>query len=132
MKILLVDDEADFLETLSKRLTRRGLDVSKASNGRDALTFLEGQGVDAVVLDVKMPGLSGIEVLREIKSRWPSTEVIMLSGHADVQVAVKGLEMGAFDYLMKPTDIEELLYKLQDAAKRRALGEKQTGEKPVE
>lgn len=127
MHVLLVDDEADFLETLSKRLTRRGLTVSKAGNGREALDFLAGTGVDAVVLDVKMPGMSGLEVLREIKSRWPQTEVIMLSGHADVQVAVKGLEMGAFDYLMKPTDIEELLYKLQDAGKRRNIGENAAG-----
>ena len=127
MNILLVDDEADFLETLSKRLTRRGLTVSKAPGGQEALEFLSGTSVDAVVLDVKMPGMSGLEVLREIKSRWPQTEVIMLSGHADVQVAVKGLEMGAFDYLMKPTDIEELLYKLQDAGKRRNLGEKAAG-----
>ncbi len=127
MHVLLVDDEADFLETLSKRLTRRGLTVSKAGNGREALDFLAGTGVDAVVLDVKMPGMSGLEVLREIKSRWPQTEVIMLSGHADVQVAVKGLEMGAFDYLMKPTDIEELLYKLQDAGKRKSIGENAAG-----
>jgi DNA-binding response OmpR family regulator len=127
MNVLLVDDEADFLETLSKRLTRRGLTVFKAGNGREALEFLAGTGVDAVVLDVKMPGMSGLEVLREIKSRWPQTEVIMLSGHADVQVAVKGLEMGAFDYLMKPTDIEELLYKLQDAGKRRNIGENAAG-----
>lgn len=128
MKVLLVDDEVDFLETLTKRLTRRGVEVSKASGGQEALALLADDPADIVVLDVKMPGMSGIEVLREIKSRWPLIEVIMLSGHADVQIAVKGLEMGAFDYLMKPADIEELLYKLQDAEKRRRLGEKKAGE----
>ena len=95
-----------------------------ASSGDDALVFLENQPVDVVVLDVRMPGRDGIETLREIKKQHPLIEVIMLSGHASMEVAIQGMEMGAFDYLMKPMDIDELLYKVQDAFKNKALQEK--------
>jgi len=81
--------------------------------------------VDVVVLDVKMPGMDGIETLREIKKRFPLVEVIMLTGHASLEVAIQGMELGAFDYLMKPTDIDELLYKVQDAFKKKVLHEGQ-------
>jgi DNA-binding NtrC family response regulator len=80
--------------------------------------------VDVVVLDVKMPGMDGIQTLKAIKSMDPLVEVIMLTGHASVEVAIQGMELGAFDYLMKPMDIDELLYKVQDAYKKKALQEK--------
>ena len=79
--------------------------------------------VDVVVLDVKMPGMDGLTALREIKKRFPLVEVIMLTGHASMEVAIEGMEQGAFDYLMKPMDIDELLYKLQDAYKKKTLHE---------
>jgi DNA-binding NtrC family response regulator len=116
---MLVDDEEDFRETLCKRLKKRKLDVISAASGREALDRLSERLVDVVVLDVKMPGMDGIETLKEIKRLAPSVEVIMLTAHADVRVAVQGMELGAFDYLMKPMDIDELLYKLQDAYKKK-------------
>jgi DNA-binding NtrC family response regulator len=121
--VLLVDDEAEFLETLVKRLKKRKLNASGVLSGEDALEALKATPVDVVVLDVKMPGMDGIETLREIKRNFPLVEVIMLTGHANMEVAIEGMELGAFDYLMKPMDIDELLYKLQDAYKKRALQE---------
>lgn len=118
-RVMLVDDEKDFRETLCKRLRKRKLDVISAGGGREALAKLEEKPVDVVVLDVRMPDMDGIETLKEIKKTMPSIEVIMLTAHADVQVAVEGMELGAFDYLMKPMDIDELLYKLQDAYKKK-------------
>lgn len=121
--VLLVDDEVEFLETLEKRLRRRNMDVRVATSGEEALDLLSQSPPDVVVLDVKMPGMDGIETLREIKRRAPLIEVVMLTGHANLEVAIQGMEMGAFDYLMKPVDIDELVYKLQDAHRRKALQE---------
>ena len=119
--VLLVDDETEFLETLVKRLKKRRLNAVGAASGEQALSLLEQHPVDVVVLDVKMPGMDGIETLREIKNRQPMVEVIMLTGHANMEVAIQGMELGAFDYLMKPMEIDELLYKLQDAYKKKLI-----------
>jgi DNA-binding NtrC family response regulator len=119
--VLLVDDELEFLETLVKRLTKRGLNISTAKSGEDALKIIGGKGIDVAVLDVRMPGMDGIQTLREIKKTDPLMEVIMLTGHASVEVAIEGMELGAFDYLMKPADIDELFYKLQDAFKKKTI-----------
>jgi two-component system, OmpR family, response regulator len=119
--VLLVDDELEFLATLVKRLTKRGLNISTAKNGEDALKIIGGKVIDVVVLDVRMPGIGGIQTLREIKKKDPLMEVIMLTGHASVEVAIEGMEVGAFDYLMKPADIDELFYKLQDAFKKKTI-----------
>jgi DNA-binding NtrC family response regulator len=121
--VLLVDDEVEFLETLVKRLKRRNLSVTGVHSGEEALESLAQCPVDVVVLDVKMPGMGGLETLKEIKKRCPLVEVIMLTGHASMEVAIEGMEVGAFDYLMKPMDIDELLYKLQDAYKKKTLHE---------
>jgi DNA-binding NtrC family response regulator len=121
--VLLVDDEVEFLETLVKRLKRRNLAVTGVTSGEAALEVLGRLPVDVVVLDVKMPGMDGLTALREIKKRVPLVEVIMLTGHASMEVAIEGMEQGAFDYLMKPMDIDELLYKLQDAYKKKTLHE---------
>ena len=118
---LIVDDEIEFLETLVKRLKKRSLQVAGVGSGEDALVRLREAPADIVVLDVKMPGMSGLETLREIKKDYPRTEVIMLTGHASTEVAIEGMELGAFDYLMKPIDIDELIYKMQDAFKRKCL-----------
>ena len=123
-KVLFVDDEIDFLETLLKRMKKREVSVSGVGSGEDALKFLDDKPADVVVLDVKMPGMDGIETLRKIKNRYPLIEVIMLTGHASVEVGIEGMELGAFDYLMKPVDIDELLYKVQDAYKKKAIHEK--------
>ncbi len=119
--VLLVDDEEEFLETLVKRLAKRKLDVTGVTNARDAIRVLNEKPIDIVVLDVKMPGIDGLEALRQIKTTSPEVEVIMLTGHANMEAAIQGMELGAFDYLMKPMDIDELLYKLQDAYKKKTL-----------
>ena len=123
-KVLFVDDEIDFLDTLMKRMKKRGVDVSGVGSGEEGLKFLDEKSADVVVLDVKMPGMDGIETLRKIKNRYPLIEVIMLTGHASMEVGIEGMELGAFDYLMKPVDIDELLYKVQDAYKKKAIHEK--------
>ena len=118
--ILLVDDEVPFLETMTKRLKKRGFDILSAHTGLDALDQLSRhRGIDAVILDVKMPGMDGIQTLEEIKRRFPITEVIMLTGHATVESAIEGMKLGAFDYLMKPCDMEQLVSKVEAAAQRR-------------
>jgi DNA-binding NtrC family response regulator len=121
LKVLFVDDEIDFLETLMKRMKKRGIDVAGVGNGEQALDYLNQKSVDVVVLDVRMPGIDGIQTLREIKRIDPLMEVIMLTGHASIEVAIEGMELGAFDYLMKPADIDELFYKIQDAFKKRTI-----------
>lgn len=119
--VLLVDDEGEFLETLVKRIQKRNVNATGVNSGEEALAFLGKNPVDVVVLDVRMPGMDGIETLRELKRQYPLTEVIMLTGHASLEVAIEGMELGAFDYLMKPVEIDDLLYKLQDANKRRSI-----------
>jgi DNA-binding NtrC family response regulator len=123
MTILFVDDEEDYLQTLLKRMRKRHVDAAGAGSGEEALAHLAQHPVDVVVLDVRMPGMDGIEALRKIKELTPMTEVIMLTGHASLEVAREGMENGAFDYLMKPVDIDELLYKLEDAFQKRAIQE---------
>ncbi len=128
-KVLFVDDETDFLETLIKRMKKRKLNVFGVKSGEEALEFLKnaesaGEPVDIVVMDVKMPGMDGIQTLREVKKICPRVEVIMLTGHASLEVAREGMDSGAFDYLMKPVDMDELLFKIQDAYKKKTLQEK--------
>lgn len=119
--VLLVDDEEEFLKTIIKRLAKRGIDATGATRGEQALEMMAESARDVVVLDVKMPGMDGLDVLKRIKNQWPATEVIMLTGHASVEAAVEGMGRGAFDYLMKPADFEDLLYKLEDAFRKKAL-----------
>jgi DNA-binding NtrC family response regulator len=121
LNVLFVDDEEDFLETLLKRMKKRDVKVKGVESGEKALELLDMEPVDVIVLDVRMPGMDGIQTLREIKKRYPLVEVIMLTGHASLEVAIEGMELGAFDYLMKPVDIDELLYKIQDAYKKKLI-----------
>jgi DNA-binding NtrC family response regulator len=126
--VLLVDDEAAFVSTMTKRLTKRNFDVLSALSGKEALEQLKkAPSTDVVILDVKMPGMDGIETLRAIKKDYPLVEVIMLTGHATIESAIEGMKFGAFDYLMKPCDLEDLLAKAKEAtAKKRKHEEKIT------
>ena len=119
--VLLVDDETDYLEALMRRLRKRKVNVTGVDNGSEALRLLKEIPVDVVVLDVRMPEMDGIQVLRQIKTFDPLVEVIMLTGHASLEVAVEGMRLGAFDYLVKPAPIEELLYKIEDAYKAKSI-----------
>jgi len=123
MKLLLVDDEKDFLDTLLKRMKRRQVAVTGVTSGEAALAWLRKDQVDVVILDVRMPGLDGIDTLRAIKADFPLVEVIMLTGHANMEVAIQGMQIGAFDYLMKPMDMDELLFKAEDAFKKKQIQE---------
>lgn len=122
--VLLVDDEVPFVEAMTRRLTKRNLNVATAYSGTDALEMLHKQTkVDVVILDVKMPGLDGIETLKEIKKEHPLVEVIMLTGHATVESAIEGMKLGAYDYLMKPCDIDQLMTKVKEAKAKKSLHE---------
>jgi DNA-binding NtrC family response regulator len=121
--VLLVDDEVPFVDTMTKRLSKRNLTVLTAYSGPEALEVLKDKRVDVVILDVKMPGMDGIETLREIKKDHPLVEVIMLTGHATIETGIEGMKLGAFDYLMKPCDIEVLLAKVQEAKGKKASHE---------
>jgi DNA-binding NtrC family response regulator len=119
--VLVVDDEVEFVETFSERLTNRNREISKAFSGKEALEALKkNQNVEVVILDVKMPEMDGIEALTEIKKQYPLVEVIMLSGHSTVESAIEGMKKGAFDYLMKPCQMNQIIAKISDAvAKQR-------------
>ena len=125
-KVLLVDDETPFVEAMSRRLKKRDIDILATFSGAEALDMLENDGsVEVAILDVKMPGMDGIETLGEIRKRFPLVEVIMLTGHATVETGIEGMKLGAFDYLMKPCDMDILMNKLKEAvAKKRKHEEK--------
>jgi len=118
-KVLVVDDEKDFVEMLSLRLKEMGEMVDAVYNGQDCLNKLEGNDIDVVILDIKMPGMDGIETLKEIKKKFPMVEVVMLTGHGSAESAVEGMKLGAFDYLLKPADIDSLTEKVNGARKRK-------------
>ncbi len=125
MTMMLVDDEEQFLSTTQKLLSRKGYQVLTATSGSQAIEKLKTNDIHVVVLDVKMPGMDGIETLRAIKWTYPLIEVIMLTGHATVASAIDGLKAGATDYLVKPADVESLVEKVEEAfIKRQALEEK--------
>ena len=125
LKMMLVDDEERFLSTTRKLLERKDFEVQTASSGAEALEKLRAHPVHVVILDVKMPGMDGVATLREIKRHFPVVEVIMLTGHATVESAIDGLKSGATDYLMKPTEIDDLIAKAREAFRKRlALEEK--------
>lgn len=121
--VLLVDDEISFLDIVTKRLIRRDVRVCTAGSGEEALQKLENDpSIEIVILDVKMPGMDGLETLSEIKKKYEKVEVIILTGHASVESAIEGMRLGAFDYLMKPCDIDKLILKVEEAAARRKHG----------
>ncbi|HSW50133.1 MAG TPA: response regulator [Bryobacteraceae bacterium] len=121
LRVLFVDDEADFRDTLVKRMQKRRVDATGVGSGEEALGWLAENTADVVVLDVRMSGMDGIQTLRAIKQSRPLVEVIMLTGHASLEIAREGMQLGAFDYLMKPVDLDELLYKIEDAHKKASI-----------
>ncbi len=132
VRLLLVDDEKDFVEVLAERLETRGFEVRQAFNGDDAINLLNRQDADVVILDVLMPGKDGLETLSEIKRLKPLTEVIMLTGHATVETAIQGMKLGAYDYLMKPTETEDLVTKINRAHKLKSEHEERIRQAEVD
>ncbi len=118
IRLLLVDDEEGYVKVLAKRMTRRNMEVATALSGSEAIQRLRKQDFDVAILDLKMEDMDGIEVLRVFKKMVPDLPVIMLTGHGTEKAAREGLEMGAFDYLTKPCDLEELVEKIRAACRR--------------
>ena len=118
-KVLIVDDEKDFVEMFSLRLKEGGEKVLTAHSGQACLEKLAQENIDVVVLDIRMPGMDGLETLKEIKKRYPIVEVILLTGHGAIETAVDGMKLGAYDYLLKPADADEMAKKLEGARKRK-------------
>jgi len=120
-KVLLVDDEDDFLKTLTQRLEVRGLKVTGANRGEEAVDLVDKQEFDAIVIDLAMPGMDGLETLKHIKENHPEAEIIMLSGQGSIKKSTEAMKLGAEDFLEKPVDIQELLQKIAEAKDKRIL-----------
>jgi DNA-binding NtrC family response regulator len=119
-RALVVDDEQEFLETLVNRLGKRGIDTTGVRSGEEAVEVMKKKLFDVVILDIKMPGgMDGIETLREMKKVQPLAEVLLLTGHASVESSIEGMKLGAFDYLIKPVKLEELLTKMAQAFEKK-------------
>jgi DNA-binding NtrC family response regulator len=130
--VMLVDDEVPFVETMTKRLSKRDLKIITAFSGEEALELLDvNRNTDVVILDVKMPGMNGIEALERIRKLFPLVEVIMLTGHATVESAIEGMKLGAFDYLMKPCEVEQLMAKVLEASQKKRNHEEKIREARV-
>ena len=125
-KVLLVDDEMDFLEAMSERMTGRGMEVTTASSAKEALEIIEKSIFDAIILDFQMPGMDGMEALKAIKARRPESQIILLTGYATLEKGVEAMKIGATDFIEKPADIEALSEKIKKAkAQRMLIAEKQ-------
>ena len=119
--VLLIDDEEQFLKVLGERLETRGLKVNTVTSGEDALTLIDDKNYDAIVLDLAMPGIDGIETLKLLKEKKPDLEIIMLTGHATVQKGVEAMKLGAEDFLEKPVELSVLLERISEAKNKRIL-----------
>lgn len=118
-KILIVDDEVEFASTLAERLQLRGYDARSVYCAEDAFASVKSEPPDVILLDLKMPGMSGIEILMTVRTFAPNIYVILLTGHMDVEKEIEGISLNNFDYIMKPVDIKELMQKIEDAIKKR-------------
>ena len=132
INLLLVDDEEQFLTTAKKLMDKRGINTFICTNGFDALRILKERRIDVVLLDLKMPGINGVEVLRKMRLHHPGVEVILLTGHASVESAVEGLKLGAYDYLMKPSTIPDIVDKVKQAYDRKMAKEEKTRKDKVQ
>jgi DNA-binding NtrC family response regulator len=129
-KVLLVDDEKDFLETMSERMQARDMNVTTTTSPKEALQKVQEESYDAIILDLMMPEMDGLETLKELKKKNPDIQVILLTGHATVQKGVEAMKLGAVDLLEKPADIKVLTEKIKKAhARKMILVEKKAEEK---
>ncbi|MFZ0610877.1 MAG: response regulator [Desulfobacterales bacterium] len=129
-KVLLVDDEKDFLEVMAERMTARGMEVSTASSAAEAIRLAEKQSFDAIIVDLMMPEMDGLEALKLLKKEKPESQVILLTGHASLEKGIEAMKLGAVDFLEKPADMTELTKKIKKAhARKMIVVEKQIEEK---
>ncbi len=119
--VLLVDDEEQFLKVLSQRMEGRGLKVDTSTSGEDAINRVKGKDFDAIVLDLAMPGMNGIETLKRIRSENPDVQIIMLTGHGNLEKGVEAIKAGAVDFLEKPADMNKIMEKIAEAKNKRVL-----------
>lgn len=119
--ILLVDDEVAFANNLLKLMSKRGYDVVVVYNGADAVNMVGEKEFDVIILDMKMPGMDGIATLKEIRKKAPLVEVVILTGHGSVESGIEGMQLGAFDFLMKPVSIDDLQEKVSEAYQRKLI-----------
>jgi DNA-binding NtrC family response regulator len=131
-KILLVDDEVLFTENSAKLLKNRGYRVTAVNNGQSAIDALEEDNFDVMVLDLKMPGMDGIETLKEMKKLGFFTEVLILTGHGSIDSALEAIKLGAYDYLTKPCDVDDLVEKIEGAWKKKDEEEKKDTEEKIQ
>jgi DNA-binding NtrC family response regulator len=131
-KVLLVDDEEDFLSALAERLETRGLKVTTAVSGEQALAKLEEEWFDLIVLDLAMPGMGGLEALKRIKVKQPEAEIIILSGQGSIKTSIEAMKLGAEDFMEKPVDMSTLLDKISDAKDKRFLVLEKKSAKEIE
>jgi DNA-binding NtrC family response regulator len=131
-RVLLVDDEEDFLITLAERLETRGLTVSTVTKGEDAVTKVDEQKFDLIVLDLSMPGIDGLETMKRIKAKQPDAEIIMLTGQGSIRSSIEAMKLGAEDFLQKPVEIAELMDKISDAKDKRMLVMQKKSAKEIE
>ena len=113
--VMLVDDEVDFVDTLAERLRMRGFRAQAVTDGHEALALVEQEAPHLMIVDVMMPGLGGLDLLRHVKTHYPDTQVILLTGVGSTKEGIEGMRLGAFDYLMKPINIQELIDKMNEA-----------------
>ncbi|BDQ37130.1 response regulator [Pseudodesulfovibrio nedwellii] len=129
-KVLLIDDEVEFLEALSERMELRGMNVTTAETAGNAVTALDNNEYDAIVLDLQMPDMNGIDMLKVIKKSHPEMQVILLTGQATLEAGIQAMKLGAMDFMEKPADIESLTEKIRKAqAKKMVIVEKKTADK---
>ena len=119
--VLLVDDEEQFLKVFSQRLEGRGMKVDTSTTGEEALKKAEGKNFDAIILDLAMPGMSGLETLKRIRSENPDLQIIMLTGHGSIETGVEAIKEGAIDFLEKPANMDQILKKISEAKRKRIL-----------
>ena len=129
IRLLLVDDEEDFRTALADRLKRRNMDVTDAGSGEEAIEIIAKKSFDVAIVDIKMPGIDGIETLRRIRKIDPLIEVILLTGHASVEAGVEGIKYGAYDFIIKPCSVDYLMVKVDDAFRRRVIEKGRVQEK---
>lgn len=129
-RVLLVDDEKDFLEVMSERMRTRDMDVTTASSAMDAIKLIESKTYDAIILDLMMPEMDGLEALKVMKEKNPDIQVILLTGHATVEKGIEAMKLGAMDLVQKPADLKALTEKIVKAqAHKMIIVEKKAEEK---
>jgi len=131
-KVLVVDDEEQFLKAFSKRLEMRGLKIETATSGEEAISKTKGRDFDAIILDLVIPGIGGMETLKKLKEENPDLQIIILTGHGTIEKGVEAIKAGAMDFVEKPADINKILEKIGEAKHKRVMLIEKRAEEHIE